>query len=107
MIAGSLQLIWSEVSSQQLIIMMPLFAIEMPASAMTIMGILLQVAAFDMIPTDSFYEDMLEKLETISADQDQDVLQQKMGDLGFDSSWMLPNLGSLLFFLGLYPLMLI
>ena len=57
---------------------MPLFAIEMPASAKTTIGVLLQVAAFDMIPTDSFYEEMLEKLQkatSASDDQAPNVLQ--------------------------------
>mmetsp|Transcript_13899 Transcript_13899/g.16571 ORF Transcript_13899/g.16571 Transcript_13899/m.16571 type:complete len:140 (-) Transcript_13899:804-1223(-) len=56
-----------------------------------------------MIPTDKVYEDMMTQLETYD---EPDVLQQKMNHLGFETPWLLPNLGSLVLFLGLYPLMM-
>ena len=56
-----------------------------------------------MIPTDEFYKDMLSKLEDYEV---KDMIQEKMERLGFESVWILPNLGSLLFFMGLFPLLL-
>ena len=46
----------------QIIILIPLFNIYMPANAKQTFNVLLQVAAFDMIPTDFVYEDMMAKL---------------------------------------------
>lgn len=73
-IAGLLQYCWSLVTAQQIIIMIPLFAINMPANAQSIFGVLLEVAAFDMIPTDSIYEDMMLELEKLSEGLDLDML---------------------------------
>ena len=61
-IAGLLQQIWSMVSSQQIVVMMPLFAVLMPANAQTVFAILLKIAAFDMIPAEEMYEDMIEQI---------------------------------------------
>ena len=57
-----------------------------------------------MIPTDKFYDNMLDKLGEGSA---VDVLFARMNSFGFETIWLLPNLGSLLLFMGLYPLMTI
>ena len=105
LIAGALQYIWLKVNSQQIVIMMPLFAITMPANAKVIFAVLLQIAAFDMIPVERMYDDMVQELANLSTDT-LDYLQIRMESLGFDSVWILPNLGSLLLFLGLYPLMI-
>ena len=75
----------------------------MPANAQAVFGTILQIAAFDMVPTDEAYSDMLSELERSS--EQLDIVQQKMTYLGFETTWILPNLGSLLFFAGLYPLM--
>ena len=104
-IAGSLQILWSQVSAQQIIVLIPLFDIWMPANAQTVFGTILQIAAFDMVPTDEAYSDMLSELERGS--EYLDLVQQKMIYLGFETTWILPNLGSLLFFAGLFPLMLL
>ena len=50
-------------SAQQIIVLIPLFDIWMPANAQSVFGIILKVAAFDMIPTDEAYSDMLSELE--------------------------------------------
>ena len=46
---------------------MPIFAITMPANAAALFNVLFQIAAFEMIPTDSYYEEMLKSLDTESA----------------------------------------
>ena len=51
------------VKAQQVIILIPLFDIEIPANALTIYGVLMQIAAFEMIPTDTIYENMISQLE--------------------------------------------
>ena len=47
-----------------------------------------------MIPVDSFYEKMLENLE---AESYVDSLTEKLESLGFETTWMIPNLGSVIF----------
>ena len=41
LIAGALQSVWSQVSSQQIIILVPLFYISMPASTQAVFSVLL------------------------------------------------------------------
>lgn len=63
----------------------------------------MSVAEFDMIPTDKIYEPMHESLE--AANPEPDLLQAKMEPLGFETVWMLSNLGSILIFVGLWLLL--
>lgn len=62
LIAGTLQTIWSIVLSQQIVIMMPLFHITMPANAKVVMGVFFSIVSYEMVPTVIFYEDMLKGL---------------------------------------------
>ena len=80
---------------------MPLFKISLPANAETIFAVLFAIAEFDMIPTDTLYEDMQENLEELNPPED-DYLLAKMEPLGFDTVWFLSNLGSILIFFGLW-----
>ena len=59
-----------------------------------------------MIPTDLIFSDMLEELEDRSVKSDEQQLE-KMDSLGFETVWLVPNLGSLSFFAALFPLMII
>ena len=61
-IAGTLQFFWSIVKAQQIIILYALFAIMMPANVKSVFSVLLQVASFEMIPTDDIFSKMLERL---------------------------------------------
>ena len=66
---------------------------------------LMSIAEFDMIPTDGFYIDMHVNLEIV--DPEPDELQSKMEPLGFESVWILSNLGSISVFIGIYVLLLV
>lgn len=104
-IAGTLQHFWSFVASQQIIVIMPLFAISLPANAMTIYEVLFQIAEFDMIPTDEFFSPMHEELEEFGPSED--PLKDKMEPLGFETVWFLSNLGSIIVLFGVYLLLLV
>ena len=69
-----------------------------------VFGALQQIAAFEMIPTDKFYDDML---EAIGSGEALDFLFVRMESLGFETVWLLPNLGSFLLFMCLYPMMIV
>ena len=58
-------------------------------------SVFLKIAAFEAIPLNWIYENMLERLEDQTT---QDELIEKLEGLGFDSTWIMPNLGSLIFF---------
>ena len=83
---------------------MPLFNVAQPANAEAMFKILLYIAAFDMVPSELVYKDMLEALKNESR---HDELTGKVESLGFESTWLIPNLGSILFFVGLFVLVLL
>jgi hypothetical protein len=56
---ASLNHLWSMINTQQIILMMPLFNLAIPANAALFFGYLKQIASFDIIPTDIFYNDVL------------------------------------------------
>ena len=85
---------------------MPLFAVSLPASAEIVYKILFEIASFEMVPTETFYKKMLVKLEPVSPPSDSQIEKYER-ILGINSVWLLPSLGTLLLFMGLYPLMLI
>jgi hypothetical protein len=47
------------INTQQIILMMPLFYISLPANAAVFFNFIMQIASFDIIPTDLFYNDVL------------------------------------------------
>ena len=59
-----------------------------------------------MIPTEKFYHKMLANLEDVSPPSDSQIEKYER-ILGINSVWILPSLGTLLLFMGLYPLMMI
>ena len=76
LIAGSLQSIWSLINSQQIIILLPFLAAAHPANAQAMFSVFLKIAAFEAIPTNWIYENMLERLEKETI-QDKLIFQTK------------------------------
>lgn len=54
-LSASLNQIWSMINTQQLIVLMPLFNVNIPPNAAVFFGILMSIASFDILPTDKFY----------------------------------------------------
>jgi hypothetical protein len=52
---AALSQILSMINTQQLIVIMPLFDINLPANAALFFGFLTNLASFNMVPTDTFY----------------------------------------------------
>ena len=55
-LSASLQYLLEMINTQQLILMLPLFAIATPANIQVFFGFLMQIASFDMIPVDILYD---------------------------------------------------
>ena len=69
-IAFTLQGVWSMLESQQIIVLFPLFEIILPANAKSVFSLLLQIAAFDAMPTEQIWDGMLKNLESQTKGQD-------------------------------------
>lgn len=90
LLALSLQQLWSLIETQQLIVLMPLFNTGLPENAKMVFDFIFQIAAFDLISTDEFYENNFEMGES-------EALSQNFEALGFESVNFLSNIGSLVF----------
>ena len=87
LLAGSLNSLWSLIESQQLVIIMPMFNLIIPAQAAVFFNVLMQVAAFDPIPAEKTIDIWL-NLEATGA------YKPKFGILGFESMFCVSNMGT-------------
>ena len=55
-LSAGLSQLWSMINTQQLIVMLPLFNQQIPANAGMFFGFLMNIASFDLLPTDLFYD---------------------------------------------------
>ena len=69
--------------------MLPLFNIRMPSNLNVVFKIIMNIAAFDILPTDYIY-DLIFKVDQ------KEPLSTKFEAMGFESLWLIYNLGSLL-----------
>jgi len=53
--ASSLQYLWDMINAQQIVILTPLFFVNIPSNAMMFFGWLMKVASMEAIPTDLIY----------------------------------------------------
>ena len=88
------------VRALQMVLHLPMMRILMPPNALMFIGIIIEIAMFDILPaeyTTDFifeYDDSLEKV-------DQQIFGQ-MRDIGYESHSSIKNLGSLTIFTALY-----
>ena len=55
LLAGSLNHIWALIRSQQIIVLLPLYRICLPANAGIYFKVIMQIAAFDIVEMDEHY----------------------------------------------------
>ena len=86
-LAGSLNSLWSLIESQQLVVVMPLFNVILPANAGIIFSVLMNIAAFDPIDAEVTVIPLLDLEET-------GPYESKFDVLGFESLFCLANMGT-------------
>ena len=98
-LAASLQQLWSMINTYQIIVLLPLFNIEMPANAQIFFGFIMEIASFDILPMQKFYDKYLP-----TPDWDE-PLNDKFNNLGFQSTFFLNNMGTMVIGLAMIPLL--
>lgn len=88
--------VWSMVSTQQLIVLLPCFNVQLPSNAGDFFAYLMTIACFDIIPTDPIFAYVLQTTPP-------DPLSANFGTVGFGTTYFFNNLGSLTFFLLSFP----
>ena len=76
------------INTQQIIVMLPLFNISTPHNLEMVFKILMDIAAFDILPTDDIFG-LVYKVEHT------DPLSANFEAMGFESLWLIYNLGTL------------
>lgn len=99
-IAASLQSIWNMINAQQLIVMMPLFDVVMPANAQFLFNQIMYIAAFNYVELDGPINKLLHLNHT-------EPLNQNFRKLGFESIYFLNNMGSMLIAFIIYPVLIL
>jgi len=97
----SLNQILGYINTMQIIVLFPLFKIQMPANAEIYFAQIMKIAAFDFANTSPALDFMLGLEES-------DISPRtNLQTLGFESILMLHNMGSLLLFFAFYPVALL
>lgn len=94
--ASSLQYLWDMINAQQIVILTPLFNVNIPQNAMIFFGWLMNIAAMEALPTDTIY-DYVSKVEPMP-------IKQAFEDLGMEHHLLLNNYGTLGFVIAMIPL---
>ena len=92
--------LWSMINTQQIILMLPLFYLSIPANCSIFFGFLMKIAAFDIIPTDYLYEDLL-------GFEKPDAINENLDAEGFESTLFLFNVGSMIIAISSYPVLIL
>jgi len=97
--SASLNYMLSMLNVYQIILMMPLFMISIPGNTQFVFGFFQQIAAFDILPMDEIYEGF--------GFTKTDPVDDNLDALGYGTTLLLYNVGSLILPIISYPVMLI
>ena len=86
-LAGSLNQLWALIRSQQIIVLMPLYNVSLPANAGFFFKTIMQIAAFEIIEMNEKYVSLTGESST--------ALSSNFLLIGFDSMWFINNLSTL------------
>ena len=86
--SASLNQLWAMVNTQQLIVLMPLFRVNIPANAGSLFAQIMQIAAFEIIEIGEFLDELLGIPST-------SPMNKNFAAIGLDSIYLLNNMGTL------------
>jgi hypothetical protein len=85
-----------------MIVLMPLFRITLPENAEVVFKFMFKIAAFDLFPnTENIYNPVL----GLDGDDNPDALTENFENVGFETTYFVHNMGSLVFFIIAFPIM--
>jgi len=80
------------VNTQQIIVMLPLFRVALPGNSAIFFGFVMQLAAFNLLPTDLFYDKFLSEMKQAETGP----INENFEADGFGSHFFLYNMGTLM-----------
>ena len=90
------------INSQQLLVTLPMFNQQIPANAGLFYGFIMDVASFDLLPTERFYDTYLSLKDEAS-----NSLNSNFESLGYSSMYFLRNMGTLMLVLLSLPFLVV
>ena len=88
------------INTQQLLILLPLMTVLLPNNASAFFKRIFTIAAFDLYDMNEFYQDLL-------GVPDSGPYNEKMEDFGFESCYILSNMGTMILFYITYSLLML
>ena len=88
------------INTQQLLILLPLMTVLLPNNASAFFKRIFTIAAFDLYDMNEFYQDLL-------GVPDSGPYNEKMEDFGFESCYILSNMGTMILFYIIYALLML
>jgi hypothetical protein len=92
---------WTMVNTQQIIVMLPLFRVTLPVNAGIFFGFVMQLAAFNLLPTDLFYNTYFGEMKQAETGPINDNFKAD----GFGSHYFIYNMGTLMVVILSMPLL--
>ena len=86
--SASLNQLWALINTQQLIVLMPLFKVNIPANAGMFFAKIMQIAAFELVEIEEWLNSFLELEPT-------GPINKNFGALGLDSFYLINNMSTL------------
>lgn len=99
-LSASLNQLWALVNAQQLFIMLPLCQVVLPINASKFFGAIAQIATFEIYDLNDHINDILDVPDT-------EPVSDNFEELGFESKYMLNNMGTMLIFYLIYPVFML
>ena len=88
------------INTQQLIVLLPLMKVQLPSNAAIFFKSIFQIASFDFYDLNDIIHEVLDLEPT-------EPFNENFEDIGFESKYMINNMGTMIFFYILYPLLIL
>ena len=99
-LSASLNQLWVMINTQQLIVLLPLMNVQLPSNAAIFFKSIFQIAAFDFYDFNDIIHEVLDLEPT-------EPFNENFEDIGFESKYMINNMGTMIFFYIIYPLLIL
>lgn len=102
-LSSGMQQLWTMINTLQIIVMLPLFRVTLPPDAQIVFGFVMKLAAFNLLPTDLFYDKYFSSMKQAETGAINDNFESD----GFGSVFFIYNMGTLMVGILSMPLLIV
>lgn len=100
-LSASLQQLWSMVNTQQIVVLMPLWTVQLPSNAAMFYEFIMQIASFDLIDMMPLWHFLFPNMPATKP------ISSNFDAIGFNDLYFIHNSGTIILFLFLWPILLL